>query len=46
VLLKKLVRICGAELRKAARVLVALHEAVRELDRRTLEQAMLFFKIW
>jgi hypothetical protein len=46
VLLKKSVRICGEELRKAARALVVAHEAVRELDRRTLRQALLFFKIW
>jgi len=46
VLLEKLLQVCSEELQKAARAFVLMHEALRELDDRTLEQAILFFKIW
>lgn len=45
VLLKKFVRICSEELQKAKRTVVASYEAMREIDQRTLEMALTFFRI-
>jgi hypothetical protein len=45
VFLKNLARICSEELQKAKRIVVAWYEAMREIDQRTLEMALTFFRI-
>lgn len=44
-LLKNFVCICSEELQKAKRIVVASYQAMREIDQRTLEMALTFFRI-